>query len=143
MFSDIEILKELNYGPGDDTNHFFKNDLETYGNWLIENDKLIGFEKFKEKLKLDYDKYQKVIEYWTKIQNLDTDKNLNVLRSFHLIAISFLNKYGHEYQKTNKDKLKILTDGYKQNLKVKIGLKNFLSKNKLDKEMQKIYKAIS
>lgn len=143
MFSDIDILKELDYGPNDNTNHFFKNDLDTYGSWLVENEKLIGFEEFKKKLRSDYDKYQKVIEYCTKIKNLDTDRNLNVLRSFHLIAISFLNKYGHDYQKTDNKKLKILTDSYKQSLKVKIGFKNFLSKNKLYEEMKNIYKAIN
>jgi len=142
VFTDVDILKDLGYSPAYDTNHFFKNDLETYGSWLIENNEIIGFEKFKGKLGSDYDKYKKVIEYFTNIQNDDTDKNLNVLRSFQLIAISFLNKYGHGYQKTDSEKLRQLTESYKQQLKVKVAFKNFIVKNKLNKEMTKILRAI-
>lgn len=142
IFSDVDLLSELNYNAGDDTNHFFKNDLETYGNWIGTRGGVIDFDTFKTKLRYNYTEYQKVIEYWTNIQNDDNDKNLNALRSFHLIGISFLNKYGHEYQKTDNEKLKVLTENYKQKLKVKVGFKNFLVKNKLDKEMKEILKAI-
>ncbi|MGQ8867676.1 hypothetical protein [Myroides sp. TSA_177.3] len=143
IFCDAEILKELGYNSSQDTNHFFKNDLETYGNWLIENDKLIGFEEFKTKLKLNYVGYKKVIEYWTSIKDIDSDKNLNAMRAFHLISINFLNKFGHNYQKTNTKKIKILTKSYNTKLKIKSGFKDFLIKNKLDKEMKYIMKELN
>jgi len=142
IFSDVDLLSELGYNAGDDTNHFFKNDIETYGNWISSNGQTIDFDSFKTKLKYGYTEYKKVIEYWTKIQNDENDKNLNTLWSFHLISISFLNRYGHNYQKTDKKKLKILTDTYRQKLKVKVGFKNFIIKNKLNKEMNEILKAI-
>lgn len=142
LFTEVDILKDLNYFPTRDDHHFFKNDLETYASWVLLNGVVMSFEEFKERLRTNYTQYKKVIEYFTTIKNDDQDMNLNVLRGFHLIIIKFLNSYGHNYQKTEKEKLKKLCIKYKVNLKIKKGYIEFLEKNKLEKEMCDVIKLL-
>ena len=53
------------------------------------------------------------------IATIITDKNLNILRCFHLLIINFLNTYGHTYQKTDDEKINKLTAIYKGKIKIK------------------------
>lgn len=142
LFTEVDILKDLNYSPTRDDHHFFKNDLETYSNWVLRNGEVISFEDFKDRLRNNYAEYKKVIEYFTTIKNDNQDMNLNVIRGFHVVIIKFLNVYGHNYQKTEKDKLKKLLNDYKTSLTIKKGYIEFLEKNKLDKEMCDVIKIL-
>ncbi len=142
IFTDADLLQDLNYNRAHNTNHFFKNDLIGYTKWVTENNRVIDFDEFETKLRYNYDSLQKVIEYFSQIVGDDTDKNLNVLRCYHLLAIKFLNDYGHDYQLTEKEKLNKITSLYKSKLKIKSGFSEFVSKSKLDKEMKGILKKI-
>lgn len=136
FFCEPKLLSDLNYSNSTSSHHFFKNDLNGLSKIVIENERVIDFDEFSEKTKNDYNKLNKVIRYFSEIKNEDTDKNLNVLRCFHLIAISFLNEFGHSYQKTDKNKIKELTTIYKDKIKIKNGLNDFIVKSKIKKEMK-------
>jgi len=142
IFSEPKLLKELDYSSGNNTNHFFKNNLKGYSKWVIENEKVIDFDEFSDKTEKKYVELEKVIDYFSKIENNDFDKNLNILRCFHLLIISFLNEYGHTYQHTSDDKINKLTKLYKDKIKIKEGFKKFIEKSKLEKELKKILKKI-
>ncbi len=142
IFTDADLLQELGYDKAHDTNHFYKNDLIGYSKWIIENNQVIDFDDFKEKLKNNYKSLKPVIEYFSTIKDDDKDKNLNVLRCFHLLSIKFLNEYGHDYQITPKEKLNRITKMYKSKIKIKQGFSEFIAKSKLEKEMKDILKKI-
>ncbi len=142
IFSEPKLLSELNYLNGNNQNHFFKNDLIGYSKWVIEGDRVIDFDEFSDKTENEFDELEKVINYFSNIQNDNNDKNLNVLRSFHLLIISFLNKYGHTYQKTDNTKIKELADIYKGKIKIKKGFESFIEKSKLESELKGILKKI-
>src|SRR5690554_4545564 len=46
IFTDTDLLKELNYDRARNTNHFYKNDLIGYTKLLIENNRVIDFDEF-------------------------------------------------------------------------------------------------
>lgn len=139
IFCSTEILNELNYkNDGHNTNHFFKDDLIGYSKFVLEGNRVVDFDEFKMGSKNKYSELKEVIQYFTNIQNNKEDKNLNVLMCFHLVAISFLNEFGHQYQKTESKKLKDLTFFYKDKIHIKRGFEKFVSKNKLSQEMKPI-----
>lgn len=143
IFTDVDLLKELNYDKAHNTNHFFKNNLADYCILVTQGGEILSFENFKEVIDREYQSLEKVINYFSNIQNTEDDKNLNVLRVCHLLIIQFLNTFGHDYQKTDKEKIKKITDLYKPKLKIKNGMIEFIKKSKLEKEMKSITKKIT
>ena len=107
------------YIANDTTNDFFRNNLVGYSKWLRTVDDVEDFDGFAEKTKNQYQSLEKVISYFTNITNDDKNKSLNVLRCFHLLSINFLNKYGLDYQKTNKSKLKEIVELYSNKIMIK------------------------
>jgi hypothetical protein len=142
IFTDADLLTDLGYNKTNNTNHFFKNDLNSYCKLIVKNNEVIDFDDFKLILESNYDSLEKIIEYFTKIENNNTDKNLNVLLCCHLILIKFLNTFGHDYQKTKSDKIKTITELYKGKLSIKKEFRTFIIKSKLEKELCPIYKKI-
>jgi len=143
IFTDADLLSSLDYNNEFDTNHFFKNNLITYAKQIIENENVVDFDVFSENTNEDYDIIKPVIQYFSTIKDDNKDKNLNVLRCFHLISIQFLNKYGHDYQKTEKQKIYRITTMYKEKLSIKKEFSEFLKKSKLNGEMRKIESEIN
>lgn len=142
IFSEPKLLKELDYSNGNNTNHFFKNNLKGYTKWIIEDERVIDFDEFSDKTENKYNELKKVINYFSEIENNDIDKNLNILRCFHLLIISFLNEYGHTYQHTSDEKIIELTKVYKGKIKIKKGFQEFIEKSKLEKELKSVLKKI-
>ncbi|WP_143148035.1 hypothetical protein [Algibacter luteus] len=143
IFTDVDLLAELNYNKAHNTNHFFKNNLADYCILVTQGGEVLSFENFKEIMDREYQSLEKVINYFSTIQDSDDDKNLNVLRVCHLLLIQFLNTFGHDYQKTDEEKIKRITELYKPKLRIKKGMIEFIKKSKLDKEMKSITKKIT
>lgn len=143
IFTDVDLLKELNYNKAHNTNHFFKNDIDDYCILVTQGGEVLSFENFKKVLDREYQTLEKVINYFSMVQNSDDDKSLNVLRVCHLLIIQFLNTFGHDYQKTDDDKIKKVTSFYKPKLKIKNGMIEFIRKSKLEREMDSITKKIT
>jgi hypothetical protein len=143
IFTDVDLLAELNYDKAHNTNHFFKNNLADYCILVTQGGEILSFENFKEIMDREYQSLEKVINYFSTIQDSDDDKNLNVLRVCHLLIIQFLNTFGHDYQKTDEEKIKKITELYKPKLKIKKGMVEFIKKSKLEKEMKSITEKIT
>lgn len=140
IFTDTGILKELNYESASNTNHFFKNNLIKYIKWIVKDGKIMDYDEFITNSKGKYEAMSNVIEYFTEIENDVSDKSLNVLKCFHLMSTSFLNKFGHYYQITEKEKLEKLLNKYKSEITIKEGFKLFIEKNKFKEIIEKLKK---
>ncbi|TCO79095.1 hypothetical protein EV214_103147 [Marinisporobacter balticus] len=70
----------------------------------------------------------------SQVENKNDNKNYNVLMSFHLFLMLFLNKYGLEYHVTSKSKFKDLVNKTYSKIKIRKGLSVFLTRNKVTKE---------
>ena len=78
-----------------------------------------------------------MFSYIREIQNNEDDPKYNIIISFHLFLMLFLNKYGLDYQKTDRKKfLGIVENKYKDKIKIKQDLLSFLEQNKILKEMK-------
>ncbi len=134
IFTDKDLISQLPIQVK--TTHFYKNNLFGYANHIRNNGNVLSFEDFEEVLKGNYLKLEKVITYFTKIENDNNDCSLNVLKCYHLLAINFLNKFGHDYQVTKEDKIKKIIDKYKSEVKITKEFKEFVIKSKLENEMK-------
>jgi len=140
FFCDRELLEELGYMPGEQTNHFHKNDLAKYCNFIEKDGKLIDFKSFEDKFFNDYEPIRDVILYVTGIENDPYNLNYSTIKAFHLFLILFLNKYGLDYHYTTKTKLTKLMNYEYSDLKIKKGLYLFLKSNKVVSESRIIIK---
>ncbi|QZT36685.1 hypothetical protein K5X82_15760 [Halosquirtibacter xylanolyticus] len=139
IFCDTILLKSLNYDANSDENHFYKNNLQLYADYVKgDNDDVIDFDTFSDKIKNDLSSIEKVFKYINDISNNDDNKNLNVIRCFHLILIKFLSSYGHDYHKTEYKKLNRLLIDYYKKIKIKDEFIEFLKRNKMKGELKYI-----
>ena len=144
VFCSAKLLEELGYkNDGHNTNHFFKDDLIGFSKIVLKGEAVMDFDEFKEETKDDYDRLRSVIVYFSKIQDTGDDKNLNVLMCFHLMLIFFLDEFGYNYQRTEEDKLDSLLKFYSSKIQIKNGFVDFLKKNKLTSEMNKVVSELS
>ena len=54
IFTDADLLQDLDYNKARNTNHFFKNNLIGYTKWVTESNRVIDFNEFETKLKYNY-----------------------------------------------------------------------------------------
>lgn len=134
IFTDRDLICNLKNEKR--TTHFFKNHLFDYSSIVVKENEVLGFNEFEKELKHNYDRLEKVINYFTEIKNSKNDCSLNVLKCFHLLSLNFLNKYGLDYQKTKEDKIKLITEQYKCEIAIKKEFEEFLIKSKLEGEMK-------
>jgi len=140
IFTDKDLIKNL--PTQNKTTHFYKNNLFGFASYIRKEGNLLSFEEFEEVLRNNYIDLEKVITYFTEIENNNNDCSINALKCFHLLAINFLNKYGHDYQVTQDDKINIITAKYKNEIRITSEFKKFIIKSKLEKEMKTILKKI-
>ena len=144
IFCDILLLKDLDYPNDATTNHFYKNDLPKYADYVKGDDgEVIDFDRFYCKIKQDYSLIEKVFLYINEIEDEVKNENLNVLRCFHLLLMQFLTEYGHDYQKTDEIKIEKLIREEYHKIQIKSAFKEFLQRNMLDNEMKKTLKKLN
>ncbi|SFN85367.1 hypothetical protein [Salegentibacter flavus] len=147
IFTDADLLEELNYDRSKNTNHFFKNDLVGYSKYVLNpNGRVLDFDEFQSVINRKHTEFKEVVNYFSNIENNKNDKNdknLNILRCFHLISIQFLNTFGHDYQKTKISKIYRITDLYRPEIQIKNGLNEFIEKSKLKSEMKQMLSKIT
>lgn len=138
FFCESSLLKSLNYDGSHSTNHFYKDNLIKYANYVEENGVVIDFDTFIEKFKHDHESIKDVVLYITNIDKEQNNLNYNIIKSFHLFLMLFLNKYGLDYHNTNNRKYKQLYKSNYRNIQIKEELYHFLKKNKVTVESRKI-----
>ena len=72
FFCESSLLEELGYDPEHNTNHFFKDSIGKFCNYLNQDNKCISFEEFENKFQLDFKSIKEVVTYLTNIKNEDT-----------------------------------------------------------------------
>lgn len=142
FFCESILLEDLGYTGEDCLNHFYKDYLSKYTNYIIEDGQVIDFSTFERKFLLDYDNIKAVVVYITNIENDPKNLNYNVVMVFHLFLMLFLNKYGLNYHKTDKKKIIELIKGKYADISIKKGFYKFLDRNKVIDETSFIIKRL-
>lgn len=131
FFCESSLLKELEYDDSHATNHFYNNELSKYIHYIEgETDHVLDYNYFILKFRENNDDINPVIKYITDMNGSSDNLNYNIMKSFHLFLMLFLNKYGLDYHYTKRIKYKAKAKEY-GDIKIKRGLYSFLENNKL------------
>lgn len=132
------LIKGLGYGSSANDNHFYRDELSKFSSYMREKDRLVAFHEFEVKIQKDAEPVQKVFLFFSKVKCAPGNRSLNMLHCLHLLLLSFLNRFGHEYQRTPGSKIEELAGAYYQDFTVLKCFREFLKRHELANEMRAI-----
>ena len=143
IMSDLFLFKGFKYDHNKSQDHFFRNDFEDIISSLIQGDNVVNYSDYFECLINSEKQYERLCTF---IDGLSPDENrlrYDRLQLLHLTIISFLNKYGYDFQYTDSDKINGLLNSPRSS-KLLRNYENLIIRGKLDKEkeMKKLLKII-
>jgi hypothetical protein len=135
FFCEKHLIKELiDNDPNNSKHHFYKNVINIYVSYMQKDGKLLSFDQFSSKE--EYDPILSVFHYIREIRNDKNDPKYNIIMSFHLFLMLFLNKYGLDYQYTDRNKYHDIVTSYKDKIVIKNELEEFFEQNKILDEVK-------
>lgn len=140
FFCESELLRNLGYDYSKDEAHFYKDNIKIYVNYIKKSDSVISYDNFIQKIEADYAEIQTVVDFIRKTVNDESNCQYNILKSFHLFLMLFLNKYGLDYHYTDRSKYKNLIQDKYHNIAIKPALLKYFARNKATKEVKWIIK---
>lgn len=140
FFCDGKLLRSLNYDVSAQRSHFFVDNIKEYISYIKSDTGVIGFEEFKPKMEKEPELILPMIHYITDIRKDGDNCNYNVIICFHLFLMLFLNKYGLDYQYTDRNKFRNLIRQKYNDIRIKKDLYEFLVRNKIQKQAKWIIK---
>ena len=108
FFCESELLRDLGYDYSKDEAHFYKDNIKIYVNYIKNGDSVISYDAFIQKIEADYTEIQTVVDFIRKTISDESNHQYNIIKSFHLFLMLFLNKYGLDYHYTDRSKYKKL-----------------------------------
>ena len=106
-FCDLLMLKDFDYGGEPATNHFFRDYLAEYVKYVSdEHGNIISYDSYLSKIEKSHKGIDQVIQYISEIEDKSGNINHSVMMGFHLMLMVFLNRYGHDYQRTVPQKIR-------------------------------------
>lgn len=137
------LIQSLGYESTDTANHFYIDDLSRFADFVQADSDVVAFHEFERKLQDELKPVEKVFQFLSQTKHESENMSMNMLRSLHLIILSFLNEFGHEYQRTDKDKISaLMKEGY-SDFAISREFKEFLSRHKLADSMKPITKQLA
>lgn len=140
FFCESELLRDLGYDYSKDEAHFYKDNIKIYVNYIKKSDSVISYSDFIQKIETDYTEIQTVVDFIRKTINDESNCQYNILKSFHLFLMLFLNKYGLDYHYTDRSKYQNLIQDKYNNIQIKEALLIYFTRNKAIKEAKWIIK---
>jgi len=101
FFCESELLRDLGYDYSKDEAHFYKDNIKIYVNYIKNGDSVISYRAFIKKIETDYAEIQTVVGFIRKTISDESNYQYNIIKSFHLFLMLFLNKYGLDYHYTD------------------------------------------
>jgi len=137
FFCDVLILKEFKYDSEFATHHFFRDHLSDFVRFVSDPEgNVIDFSQYLIKIGTNWGQIRQVLEYVTSIERKLENINHNMMMGFHLMLMTFLNKYGHDYQVTIQPKIRgIIADLYCQ-MTNRAGFVQYLARCKIHKDFR-------
>lgn len=140
FFCESELLRDLGYDYSKDEAHFYKDNIKIYVNYIKRGDSVISYRAFIKKIETNYAEIQTVVDFIRKTISDESNYQYNIIKSFHLFLMLFLNKYGLDYHYTDRSKYqKLIQDKY-NNIQIKEALLIYFARNKAIKEAKWIIK---
>jgi hypothetical protein len=132
------LIQDLNYASTDTTNHFYIDDLTKFADYIDCENGILEFHEFEQKLKEDLKPVEKVFIFFSNTKHDAENKSMNMLRTLHLLVLSFLNEFGHQYQHTTQGKVfKLLREDY-SDIAIRKDINLFMKRHKIDSSINPI-----
>lgn len=139
IFCDVKLFHGFEYDISQPTDHFFRNYFEKMVDSFIRKDKIISYNDYVENIESNNVNISQICSFFDGMSPNEQRLRWDLIQTFHLTLIGFLNSYGYDFQYTSKDKLNhIIVTPRKSRLLV--NYKKFMIRNKLDsnKEIKRI-----
>ncbi|OTG99118.1 hypothetical protein [Acinetobacter sp. ANC 4973] len=143
IMCDLDFILGPTANPNSEGDHFFKNIFEAFPDCILDNDMPKSFEKYNEDLQNLQENLKKLYIYFDGISPTESRNRWDRIHFLHLTVILFLNNYGYDFQKTNKEQLLEILRHPKRSIYLENYL-NYLKKYKLhnNKEVKKLIKLL-
>ena len=142
FFCDNDLFSGIKYDYNCENAHFFKDNISVFTKYISKDNCNMGYEEFLLKFENDFEEISPVVNYICSVDSSQINLQYNVLMSFHLFLMLFLNKYGLDYHYTPKKKFdKLIKEKYYR-ITIKTGLVKFFDRNKIDTEVKWIIKGL-
>lgn len=93
-------------GEGEETqDHFYRDEMNDYSNFLICENGVISYSEFLSKLRKDNKKYKKLLDFFVKLNPEENRYRWDRIYFMQLSLVAFLNEFGYDFQYTPSDKL--------------------------------------
>ncbi|MBI5539349.1 MAG: hypothetical protein HY951_04770 [Bacteroidia bacterium] len=139
IFCDVKFFEGFKYDKSIARDHFFRNNFEKMVESFIRQDKVISYNDYNEELYLYNDSIAQICIFFDGMTPEEERYRWDLIQTFHLTLIGFLNSYGFDFQYTSTDKINhiIITP---RKSKLLANYKNIMTRYKLDsnKEFKKI-----
>lgn len=142
FFCESSLLRDLKYNTFIEDAHFYRDHIKTYTDYVKAYNSTLTYDEFVKKFDKDHTSITTVINYISKIKKNSHNYQYNIISSFHLFLILFLNKYGLDYHYTSEEQFKSLASCYKD-ISIKPALIRFFEQNKIDEEVKWIKKYLN
>ncbi|WP_299111930.1 hypothetical protein [uncultured Winogradskyella sp.] len=143
IMCDLALFKGENYDSNNASDHFFRNSFQNIALILVKGDEVTDYANLFDELNYCQEEYTQMCEFIDGISSTEERLRFDRLKLLHLTLIAFINKYGYDFQYTEKKKIEYIA---KTPRKSKL-IKNYtylIQRIKLDseKEMKKLLKTI-
>lgn len=115
LMCDASTFKGLEYDYSHDTDHFYKDNFQSFVNQISREDGVITFEDFKSKIERREINVDKVIGFLSGINPSENRFRWFRLESMHFVLLMFINTYGYDFQYTDIEKIRELLKKHKVN----------------------------
>lgn len=142
FFCDNDLFSGIKYDYNYENAHFFKDHISVFTKYISKDNCNMSYEEFLIKFENNFEEISPIVKYICSLDSSEDNLQYNVLMSFHLFLMLFLNKYGLDYHYTPKKKFdKLIKEKY-YTIIIKTGLVKFFDRNKIDTEVKWIIKGL-
>jgi len=134
LFSDTTLFDGENYDNNFATDHFFRNNFEQICEAFIKNNEVISYSLFKENISIYEHENDTIFSFFDNITVSENRFRFDLLQTFHLTLIAFLNSYGYDFQETTMKQVGYIIENPRKSRLLK-NYKQLLIRNKLSKNV--------
>lgn len=141
LFCDVKLFDGFDYNKSNPTDHFFRNRFEQMVDTFIVGEKIMSYNDYVLNIDSCNNDIYQICVFFDGMTPNEKRFRWDLIQTFHLTLVGFLNSYGYDFQYTSIDKINQIIETPRksrllQNYK-KIMIRNKLDKNK---EIDKILK---
>ncbi|WP_027420332.1 hypothetical protein [Crocinitomix catalasitica] len=141
LMCDLALFKGIEYDSNNPTDHFFRNNFQNISIILVKGEEVTDYANMFDDLNYCQMEYSQLCEFIDGISSEEERLRYDRLKLLHLTLLSFLNKFGYDFQYTEKEKIEFILKTPRKSKLIK-NYTEFIKRMKLDseKEMKKLLK---